>query len=124
MPRVRSGELTESGARAWRLQQALERRGRRKRYALAVELGVNPSSLTRWLQGEPISIQHAIRLCEVLEISLDWLLLGRGQPDAGELVRLDLVEERLVSLCRDVRPEVVGRLVELLELLREGKPPP
>lgn len=81
---------------------------------------MNPSSLTRWLQGEPISIQHAIRLCEVLEISLDWLLLGRGQPDASEAARGDLLEERLVSLCRDVRPDVVGRLVELLELLRDG----
>jgi transcriptional regulator with XRE-family HTH domain len=111
-----------SNARARRLQQALDRRGRRKRYALAIEIGVNPSSMTRWLQGEPISIEHAMRLCEVLEISLDWLLLGRGHPDPTSpdptsLGRLELSEERLLAVCRRIRPEAVDRLIDLLEAL-------
>ncbi len=61
-----------------RLQYALNRRGVRKLYALAVELGVDESALSRWRQGRSITLANAVTLCQTLDISLDWLLLGRG----------------------------------------------
>jgi transcriptional regulator with XRE-family HTH domain len=71
---------------AWgdRLQYALNRRGVRKLYALAVELGVDESALSRWRQGRSITLANAVTLCQTLDISLDWLLLGRGDMDAHQ----------------------------------------
>lgn len=111
-----------SKERARRLQDALDLRGRRKRYAVACEIGVNPSSLTRWLQGDPISIEHAIRLCLLLDISLDWLLLGRGAPEPTMTQGLTAAEQRLLETCRMLRPEVPELLIGLLEAAK-AKPP-
>lgn len=49
--------------------------------ALAAELGVDESAVSRWQQSAGLSLTHAARLCEVLDISLDWLVLGRGDMD-------------------------------------------
>ncbi|MFN3228912.1 MAG: helix-turn-helix domain-containing protein [Asticcacaulis sp.] len=70
-------------SQAWgqRLQYALNRRGVRKLYALAVELGVDESALSRWRQGRSITLANAVTLCQTLDISLDWLLLGRGEME-------------------------------------------
>jgi hypothetical protein len=46
--------------------------------ALAAELGVDESAISRWQRDAGLSLTHAARLCEVLDISLDWLVLGRG----------------------------------------------
>ncbi len=65
-------------SRGERLRQALEARGIRKQLALAAELGVDESAISRWQRNAGLSLMHAARLCEVLDISLDWLILGRG----------------------------------------------
>jgi len=68
-------------SRGERLQLALEARGIRKQMALAAELGVDESTVSRWQRSAGLSLEHAARLCEVLDISLDWLVLGRGDMD-------------------------------------------
>lgn len=68
-----------------RLQQALRWRRIRKLHALAVEIGVDQSAISRWLKGQPISLPNAISLCRVLDISLDWLVTGRGAMEAHRL---------------------------------------
>jgi len=65
-----------------RLTFALEQRGVRKLYALAVEIGVDESALSRWKKDGAISLPSAARLSQALDISLDWLVLGRGHIDA------------------------------------------
>ncbi|MEY4249983.1 MAG: hypothetical protein RJA87_1616 [Pseudomonadota bacterium] len=65
-----------------RLTFALEQRGVRKLYALAVEIGVDESALSRWKKDGAISLPSAARLSQALDISLDWLILGRGHMDA------------------------------------------
>jgi hypothetical protein len=44
-------------------------------------LDVNESALTRWRQGGDISLDSAARLSTLLDVSLDWLVLGRGRHD-------------------------------------------
>ncbi len=68
-------------SRGERLQNAMAARGIRKQIVLATELGVNESAVSRWQQGAGLSLEHAVRLCETLDISLDWLVLGRGHMD-------------------------------------------
>ena len=44
---------------------------------LSYDLGVSEATLSRWRNGAIMSIEHAVQLANVLEVSLDWLLLGR-----------------------------------------------
>ena len=53
--------------------------------ALAFDLDVHQSTITRWKEDGPMSLSSACRLCEVLDISLDWLILGRGFMDQHKL---------------------------------------
>jgi transcriptional regulator with XRE-family HTH domain len=52
-----------------------------KQHALAFALGVNESTVTRWKHDGPMSLESAIALCQVLDISLDWFLVGSGTVD-------------------------------------------
>ena len=67
--------------RGERLRRALAARGVRKQMSLAAQLGVNESTISRWQRNQGLSVEHAARLCEALDISLDWLVLGRGDMD-------------------------------------------
>jgi len=64
-------------SRGERLRSALAARGY-KQMSLAAELQVSESAVSRWQQDDGLSLEHAGRLCEALDISLDWLVLGRG----------------------------------------------
>jgi transcriptional regulator with XRE-family HTH domain len=62
-----------------RLETALKARNVVKMYALAVEMGVDESAISRWRRGKPISTGNLVKLCQTLDISIDWLLTGRGE---------------------------------------------
>jgi transcriptional regulator with XRE-family HTH domain len=68
-----------------RLRHAMAVRGIKKQLALAVQVGVDHSAVSRWQNGSGLSLGHAIRVCEALDISLDWLIRGRGTMDSHEL---------------------------------------
>jgi transcriptional regulator with XRE-family HTH domain len=94
----------------------------RKQFALAHELGVHESAITRWKEDGPMGLSSAIRLCAALDISLDWLLLGRGSleehKNAAETPIDDAatMEQRVLRLVRIVpRPA----LVKFLDFLDE-----
>jgi plasmid maintenance system antidote protein VapI len=67
--------------RGERLRLAMDARGVRKQHAFAFQLKVHESAITRWKANRSFSLDNAIAVCEVLDISLDWLLLGRGTMD-------------------------------------------
>ncbi len=69
--------------RGRRIRTAMVRRGVGKHCVLAAALGVTEGAVSRWCQGGPMSLANAIALCEYLEVSADWLLLGRGGMDVG-----------------------------------------
>lgn len=76
------------GRFARRLREAAERRGVTSR-AIASAVGVSPATLTHWTQGRTApSASHALRLCEFLEVTPNWLCpdgvgeLRTNQPNA------------------------------------------
>jgi transcriptional regulator with XRE-family HTH domain len=72
-------------SRGERIQQALEARSIKKQHALAHQLGVHESAITRWKDGKSISLDNAASLCVALDVSLDWIILGRGTMDSHKL---------------------------------------
>ena len=100
--------------RGKRLKQALEMRKRNKLHAFAVEVGVNPSSVTRWLKGGLISTEHAVKICQTLSISLDWLLLGKEQAGTHPLAPLSRHEERIIEACRIMPADFIEKVEAML----------
>lgn len=107
--------------RGARLSKALRLRGRQKQYALAVALGVNESSISRWKENGPMSLDNAISLCRELDISLDWFLAGIGSMEQH---KIKVPEERdadaqLLSVLRKVDAALTAesreRLIELID---------
>lgn len=76
--------------RAKRLQSAMNRRGLTKLSAMAATMGVTESAVSRWRHGGKMTVDNVTVLCDVLDISMDWLLLGRGdmeqhKPSVGQI---------------------------------------
>jgi len=64
-----------------RIKRAIEKSGR-KQVEVASLLGTYPPDLTRWIQGENApSFENLVKIGEHLHVSLDWLLLGKGEPE-------------------------------------------
>jgi transcriptional regulator with XRE-family HTH domain len=109
-----------------RLRHAMAVRGVTKQMAFAVELGVDESAVSRWRRGAGLSIVHAARVCEVLDISLDWLILGRGDMDLHRSQpaeraapsRLAAVIERLPETVADALTQLVLTVQAELDLDR------
>lgn len=80
---MRTRNQTPPPLRGNRLAEAMLLRGWNKQTALAEALGVKPSAVSRWLKNGSLSLDHAVALCDFLDISLDWLMLGRGLPEGG-----------------------------------------
>jgi len=89
--------------RGERLIEAMKKRGMQKQYALAYTLGVHESTVTRWKNDGPMSLDSAIALCQTLDMSLDWFLVGHGSMDQ-HTTRADAVaeDERLWSSFKKV----------------------
>lgn len=49
--------------------------------ALCRTLKIDPSSLNRWKRSQPIALGHGLALAERLDVTLDWLFIGR--PNGG-----------------------------------------
>jgi transcriptional regulator with XRE-family HTH domain len=94
-------------ARGERISEAMRGRGMEFNCQLSHLIGVAESTLSRWRSGRPISLEHAVTLCSALQISLDFLLLGRsGSSEAGsfsaQLVRLSEIYRGLDSDRREL----------------------
>lgn len=49
--------------------------------AFARRLGLQPQHLSNYRSGRHgLSLRTAIRVAQAMDLSLDWLLLGRGEP--------------------------------------------
>ncbi|MFL6858273.1 MAG: helix-turn-helix domain-containing protein [Allosphingosinicella sp.] len=104
--------------RAARLREALRRRGVGKLYGLALDLGVDQSTISRWTTGGAMSLDHAAALCDRLNLSLDWLVFGRGGMDPrgrGEII------EAIADLLDSFEPEVVASFLTLSRAIPGGR---
>lgn len=102
-----------------RLSKIMHIRGLKKSLALAMALGVDESTISRWRKGGPITVPNAISLSRELDVSLDWLLAGRGQPQVMPQENspndLDLLHQKLDELPH----AVTHALAELVHSLSE-----
>jgi plasmid maintenance system antidote protein VapI len=69
-------------SRGQRLVEAMQSRGYAKQHALAYALGVNESTITRWKNDGPLTLENALMLCRQLDMSIEWFLTGTGSLDA------------------------------------------
>ena len=109
--------------RANRLRQAMSSRGYGKATAIAAALGVSPAAVTKWTNGKSMSTDHACKMAALLDVSLDWLLMGRNDPDWLLPARLSETERDLIGKIRE-RPLRVARLLSrlLTEIPIEPRP--
>lgn len=117
--------VSTKDASAWatRLDEALRYRRIGKLQALAAELGVDESAISRWRRGPAISIANAVRLSRILDVSMDWLFTGRGHIDAHR-TETPAVER----LARDLFPglarvQALAAAQALLDLAEAIDPP-
>jgi plasmid maintenance system antidote protein VapI len=104
--------------RGERVQEALRVRGVRKQQALAAELEVHESAITRWKENKSMSLENAVALGVALDVSLDWLLLGRGTIDSHRsLSQAHAENKELGRIVALLGPRSRVHLVALLEAI-------
>jgi transcriptional regulator with XRE-family HTH domain len=117
----RSADASAARWRGERIRTAIQQRGVRKLTALAAEIGVTEGALTRWRQGGPMSLENGIRFCQVLDISLDWLAMGRAHSDHHKERELNQDRLRLLMALDALPPGSDAELARLLEHLASGR---
>lgn len=88
--------------------------------ALASILNVNESTISRWMNDGPMSVENAISICTYLDISLDWFLTGNGAADQHRRTVAGLAAENgdlMQAFERVVRWMTAPTKAHLLELL-------
>jgi transcriptional regulator with XRE-family HTH domain len=107
-----------SQQRAARLREALRRRGVKKLYALALDLEVDQSTISRWTKDGGMSLDHAAALCSLLGVSLDWLIFGRGGMDVE--ARTGKVTA-LADLLDTFEPDLVASFMTIAQAIHERR---
>ena len=100
--------------RGKRLRQAVGARGPQKMMALAAALDISPAAVSKWMQGHAMSIENAIRLADLLGISVDWLLSGAPKATDVTGARLSGLEKELIEHLRDRPAHVLPLLTRLV----------
>jgi transcriptional regulator with XRE-family HTH domain len=90
-------------------------RGIRKHAVLAAALSVTDGAVSRWCQGGPMTAINIVALCEFLDMSADWLLLGRGSIDQHRQQPNHWPgEAALPGICERARPHLIRFLHEAI----------
>lgn len=103
--------------RGERLEEALRIREIKKMYVLAIEIGVNESTISRWRKGAPIATDNVIKLCRSLDISADWLLLARGHIDQHISLSVNHDERELLDLVRSLPPDFLTHFIRAISAI-------
>lgn len=109
--------------RGERLQQAIRWRNHAKMLGLAHDLEVDESAISRWKRGGPMSLDHACRICVVLDVSMDWLILGRGEIEGHKHADASEAERRLIDSLRRLPPAATELLAALVEVAKSADSP-
>jgi plasmid maintenance system antidote protein VapI len=112
--------------RGERIRHALAARGVRKQQALAAELDVHESAITRWKENAAMSLDNAIALSTVLDISLDWLLIGRGTIDSHKTVSSvgGAGSSDLARIAARIGPKSISLLISAIDSIADDLAPP
>lgn len=115
--------------RGERIRQALAARGVRKQQALAAELKVHESSITRWKENKTISLDNAVALSAALDVSLDWLLLDRGtidshvSPSVPPHGRPPTDDDSIRRIATRIGPRSIALLLSMIESIADDVAP-
>lgn len=118
---TRGVNMTENRARGKRIRNAMAERNFRKTHALAAELDVSAAAVSRWQNGGHVSLQSACALAEKLDVSLDWLLLGRGTIDWHKDNQVSQSELQWILLLRTHPSKIKSLLVDLVRAISESR---
>lgn len=87
--------------------------------AFARRIGLQPQHLSNYRSGRHgLSLQTAVRVARVTDLSLDWLLRGEGEPFPASA---DAADEDVPAAVREVREHSRALLRKLDELRRGGE---
>lgn len=109
-------------SRGQRLKQALRARGVVKQLALAQELGVNESAVSRWQQEGGLTLANAAQLCQILDISMDWLILNRGDMDFHREDSQHPLRDEIIKIIDGLPENVSKSMVALMRALNDETP--
>ncbi|WP_132272486.1 helix-turn-helix transcriptional regulator [Neorhizobium sp. JUb45] len=98
--------------RGRRIRAALKSFNSHKMMSVAAELNVSAAALSKWVQGHPMSVDHACRLSAYLGVSLDWMLAGTVSKDSPRA--LTGLEQDLIDHLRDRSPQVAVLLKNIV----------
>lgn len=100
-----------------RLRLAIQHRGMGKLSVVACTVGVTESAVSRWRNGGAMSLGNVAIVCQRLDISADWLVLGRGHMDmhlSDGTVGFPQIAQNLAKLSPHARLELNHFLAALV----------
>ncbi|WP_368518780.1 multiprotein-bridging factor 1 family protein [Rhizobium sp.] len=109
--------MAHNPARGKRVREAIARRQIRKVHALAAELNVSVAAVSRWQSGGHTSLDSACALAQLLDVSLDWLLLGRGTMEWHKDSTISQTELQWVLALRSRSAMIQASLINLLHAI-------
>ena len=104
-----------STTRGMRIQLAMRERSFTKLSALAAAVGVTESAISRWCHDGTITTENVVNLCTILDISIDWLLLGRGHMGHGVVGAAG--DADIARMMERMSPRAREHLVQLLDAI-------
>ena len=113
--------MTENRARGKRIRNAMAARNFKKAHALAAALDVSTAAVSRWQNGGHVSLQSACAFAEKLDVSLDWLLLGRGTIDWHRANQISQSELEWILLLRTQPSNIQALIVDLVWAISENR---
>lgn len=92
-----------------------------KKSELARRVGVTPGAVTQWLTGETKSLKGTtlVNIANALNVSSQWLETGAGGISKPE--HLDLDEQALLSVARELTPANLSALMSIAITLRSSQ---
>ena len=81
-------------------------------------MGVDESTVSRWLRGANITTQKLVRICDELNISIDWVLTGRGPYESRRPTVADDLQVRLRNASEGIPKPILLAVCELVETVQ------
>ncbi len=113
--------MANDPVRGKRIREAISRSHIRKVHAVAAELNVSVAAVSRWQNGGHTSLESVCLLAELLDVSLDWLLLGRGTMDWHTDSTISTGELHWVLLLRNRSSKLQSLFISLLQAIPPEK---
>ncbi len=87
---------------------------------LAITLGVSPASISGWLNGKSPTFENLVKMSNVLNVSLCWLVAENGPMHLHGPTYITAEEERLLLRFREMPENSVDMLISMLAHFTES----